>query len=138
MTLAFSLARRLDRIGTKYGRKKCTILGTVVMMIGAILPISAYSVPHVIFGRLVAGLGNGLNTAIAPVWQSETSKPSWRGKLVMLGLVLNVGGFCVSNWVDYGFAFLKGGISWRLPLALQLAFGIIIMATAPWLPEPPR
>ncbi|KAH8655359.1 general substrate transporter [Xylariales sp. PMI_506] len=125
-------------LGSRFGRKRCTIGGTIVMMIGAILQISAFSVPHMIVGRLVAGLGNGLNTAIAPVWQSETSKPSWRGKLVVLGLVLNVGGFCLSNWVDYGFAFLSGGISWRLPLALQLVFGIIILATAPWLPESPR
>lgn len=125
-------------LGSALGRKKCVLLGTVVMMIGAILQITAYGVPQMIVGRLVAGLGNGLNTAIAPVWQSETTKPSWRGKLVVLGLVLNVAGFCVSNWVTYAFSYLDGSISWRLPLALQLLFGIIIVATTPWLPESPR
>ncbi|KAJ6028845.1 general substrate transporter [Penicillium herquei] len=74
-------------MGAWLGRRRSVILGTVVMMIGAILQISAYSVPHMIVGRLVAGLGNGLNTATAPVWQSETAQPSWRGKLVVLGLV---------------------------------------------------
>ncbi|KAF7555927.1 hypothetical protein G7Z17_g1846 [Cylindrodendrum hubeiense] len=125
-------------LGSRLGCRKCTILGTVVMMIGAVLQISAFGATQMIIGRIVAGLGNGLNTAIVPVWQSETSKPSWRGKLIVLGLVLNVAGFCASNWVDYGCAFLTGGISWRLPLALQLLFGIIILATAPWLPESPR
>lgn len=124
--------------GSILGRKQSVIWGTVVMMMGAILQISAYSVPHMIVGRLVAGLGNGLNTATAPVWQSETTKPSWRGKLVVLGLVVNVAGFCIANWVNFGFSYLSGGISWRFPLALQLLFGIVILSTAPWLPESPR
>lgn len=54
-------------IGTLLGRKRAVILGTVVMMIGAILQVTAYSVPHMITGRIIAGLGNGLNTAAAPV-----------------------------------------------------------------------
>ncbi|KAF3761833.1 general substrate transporter [Cryphonectria parasitica EP155] len=124
--------------GTVLGRKRSVILGTVVMMIGAILQITAYSVPHMIVGRLVAGLGNGLNTATAPVWQSETTKPSWRGKLVVLGLVVNVVGFSLANWVTFGFSYLKGSIAWRFPLALQLLFGIVILSTSPWLPESPR
>ena len=28
-----------------------------------------------------------INTATAPVWQSETSKPEWRGKLVVFGMM---------------------------------------------------
>ncbi|KAJ5618227.1 hypothetical protein N7528_006870 [Penicillium herquei] len=125
-------------MGVWLGRRRSVILGTVVMMVGAILQISAYSVPHMIVGRLVAGLGNGLNTAAAPVWQSETTQPNWRGKLVVLGLVVNVAGFCLANWVTFGFSYVQGGVNRRFPLALQLVFGIIILSTAPWLPEPPR
>jgi MFS family permease len=28
-----------------------------------------------------------INTATAPIWQSETSKPTWRGKLVVFGMM---------------------------------------------------
>lgn len=35
-------------------------------------------------GRIVAGLGTGMNTATAGVWQAETSKMNSRGKLVMI------------------------------------------------------
>lgn len=124
--------------GSWLGRKCSIILGTIVMMIGAILQITAYGVPHMIVGRLVAGLGNGLNTATTPVWQSETTPPKWRGKLVVLGLVVNVAGFCLANWVTFGFSYLNGSITWRFPLALQILFGIVCLATAPWLPESPR
>ena len=59
------------------------------MSIGAILQITAYSVPQMIIGRIVAGLGNGLNTATAPVWQSETSKAAWRGIFASQAGLLN-------------------------------------------------
>ena len=88
--------------------------------------------------RIIAGVGNGLNTATAPVWQSETSKASMRGKLVVVELVCNIGGFSLSNWMTYGFSFLTGPIVWRFPIAFQMVFMIILYATVPWLPESPR
>ena len=108
------------------------------MTVGAILQISAYSVAQMIVGRIVAGIGNGINTATAPVWQSETSQVKWRGKLVVIEMILNIAGFSLSNWVTYGFSFASGPISWRFPLAFQLVFMIILFATTPWLPESPR
>jgi hypothetical protein len=74
-------------IGDRLGRKKTILLGTTIMSIGAILQIAAFGVPQMIVGRIVAGIGNGLNTATAPVWQGETSKASWRGKLIVIEMV---------------------------------------------------
>lgn len=108
------------------------------MSIGAILQISAFSTAQMIVGRIVAGVGNGLNTATAPVWQAETSKAAWRGKLVVIELILNIAGFSLSNWVTYGFSYAGGGIAWRFPLAFQFVFIFILFATVPWLPESPR
>lgn len=74
------------------------------MSIGAILQIAAFSVPQMIVGRIVAGIGNGINTSTAPVWQGETSKASWRGKLIVIEMIMNIAGFSLSNWVNYGFS----------------------------------
>ncbi|KAL8950719.1 MAG: hypothetical protein Q9222_003255 [Ikaeria aurantiellina] len=125
-------------LGEMLGRKKTVLLGTTVMSVGAILQISAYSVPQMIVGRIVAGIGNGLNTATAPVWQAETSKAAWRGKLVVIEMICNIAGFSLSNWVTYGFSFVPGPVSWRMPLVLQFIFIFILFATVPWLPESPR
>ena len=125
-------------IGERLGRKKAVLLGTTVMSIGAILQISAFSVPQMIVGRIVAGLGNGLNTATAPVWQAETSKAAWRGKLVVIELILNIAGFSLSNWITYGFSYVNGPIAWRFPLAFQFIFIFVLYGTVPWLPESPR
>lgn len=108
------------------------------MAAGAILQISAFGVPQMIVGRIVAGIGNGINTATAPVWQTETSQVKWRGKLVVLEMILNIAGFSISNWMTYGFSFVGGPISWRFPLAFQFVFIFILWSTVPWLPESPR
>ncbi|KAI1136931.1 general substrate transporter [Hypoxylon sp. FL0543] len=125
-------------IGETIGRKKTVLVGTAIMTVGAILQTSSFSVPHIIVARVVTGIGNGINTATAPVWQTETSKVHNRGKLVMLEMGLNIFGFSLSNWVNYGMSFVGGSIGWRLPLALQLAFCIVLFSTIPWLPESPR
>ncbi|MCJ1232343.1 hypothetical protein MMC14_000295 [Varicellaria rhodocarpa] len=125
-------------LGEKLGRKKTILVGTTIMTIGAIIQISAYSVAQMITGRVIAGIGNGINTATAPVWQSETSTVRWRGKLVVIEMILNIAGFSLSNWMTYGFSYLHGPISWRFPLAFQLIFMIILFSTVPWLPESPR
>jgi len=114
------------------------LMGSQVMSIGAILQISAYSTSQMIVGRIVAGLGNGLNTATAPVWQAETSKAAWRGKLVVVELILNIAGFSLSNWITYGFSYANGPVAWRFPLAFQFIFIFILFGTVPWLPESPR
>lgn len=80
-------------IGERLGRKRTVLLGTTIMVVGAILQSSAFGVAQMIVGRIVAGIGNGINTATAPVWQSETSKASWRGKLVIIEMIMNIAGF---------------------------------------------
>ena len=125
-------------IGEKLGRRKSVLVGTTIMTVGAVLQISSYSTAQMIVGRIIAGIGNGINTATAPVWQTETSQIKWRGKLVVIELILNIAGFSLSNWVTYGFSFVGGPISWRFPLAFQMIFIIILFATVPWLPESPR
>lgn len=125
-------------LGEKYGRKKTVLLGTTIMTIGAILQISSYSVAQMIVGRIIGGIGNGLNTATAPVWQTETSQVKWRGKLVVIELITNIAGFSLSNWMTYGFSYVGGPVSWRFPLAFQLIFMVVLFSTVPWLPESPR
>ncbi|KAJ3510847.1 hypothetical protein NLJ89_g4445 [Agrocybe chaxingu] len=124
--------------GETLGRKKTFMIGVVIMSIGAILQTCAFSVAQMIVARLITGVGNGINTATAPVWQSETSKPAWRGKLVIFEMIMNVAGFSLSNWMTYGFSFASGSIAWRFPIAFQLVFSFVLLSTVPWLPESPR
>lgn len=56
-------------IGDPLGRKRCILLGTTIMSIGAIIQIASYNVPEMFVGRIITGIGNGINTSTAPVWQ---------------------------------------------------------------------
>lgn len=49
--------------GEKLGRRKCIMLGCTILSIGAALQAAAFGIPQMIVGRVVAGLGNGMNTS---------------------------------------------------------------------------
>jgi MFS family permease len=87
-------------IGERLGRKKTIMIGSTTMAVGAALQASAFSPAQMIVGRIVSGCGNGINTATAPVWQTETSQSKWRGRLVVLEMTMNIFGFMVVNWVS--------------------------------------
>ncbi|KAL4729736.1 hypothetical protein ACLX1H_004160 [Fusarium chlamydosporum] len=125
-------------VGETLGRKKAILLGTVIMSLGTVIKVSSYSLPQMIVGRIVLGIGNGINTATAPIWQTETAQAKWRGKLVILEMAMNIAGFCLVNWINYGLSFVEGSVAWRFPLAFQFVFIFILFATVPWLPESPR
>ncbi|KAJ5081528.1 general substrate transporter [Penicillium alfredii] len=125
-------------LGEQMGRRNTVLLGTIVMSIGALLQVSSYSLGQMITGRVITGIGNGLNTSTAPIWQVETSKVQLRGKLVILENVLVLVGFSLANWLNYGLSFASGPVSWRFPLSFQFVFNIILFFTVPWLPESPR
>ncbi|KAK5653989.1 hypothetical protein OQA88_7665 [Cercophora sp. LCS_1] len=126
-------------IGEPLGRKRTIVFGTIIMAVGALLQIAAFDIPQMIVGRVVAGVGNGINTATAPVWLTEMAKPSLRGKLIVSAMIANIFGFMLSNWVTFAFALLNdGSLAWRLPLAIQLIFVFAILCIVPWLPESPR
>ncbi|KAJ5861862.1 uncharacterized protein N7529_009172 [Penicillium soppii] len=125
-------------IGERLGRKKAILLGTTIMAVGAILQASSFSLPQMFVGRIILGVGNGINTATAPIWQTETSQAKWRGKLVILEMMMNIAGFCLVNWINYGLSFAGGSVAWRFPLAFQFVFLFILWSTTPWLPESPR
>lgn len=50
-------------LGNWLGRKKTIFVGSAIMVVGAILQCTAYSSAHFIVGRIVTGIGNGLNTS---------------------------------------------------------------------------
>lgn len=91
-------------IGETLGRRKSIMAGCLVMIVGATLQASAYSIPQLIVGRIVAGLGNGLNTSTIPVWHSELMKATKRGKGLCIELAVNLFGVMSAYWIDYGMS----------------------------------
>jgi MFS family permease len=128
-------------VGDRLSRRRTIFLGSAIMVIGAILQCTSFTLAHFIVGRLVTGYGNGLNTSTMPTWQSECSKSHRRGQLVMVEGALVTGGVCISYWLDFGCSFINNQASWRFPIAFQIVFALTIMTfilKLPELPESPR
>lgn len=50
-------------LGNPLGRKKTILIGSSIMIIGATLQCSAFSLAQFVVGRIITGLGNGANTS---------------------------------------------------------------------------
>jgi sugar porter (SP) family MFS transporter len=107
--------------------------------VGAILQASAFSLPHFIVGRIICGMGTGINTATVPVWQAECIKPHLRGPVMAFEVSLIIAGVMISYWIDFGFSYAEpNSVAWRFPIAFQLVFSLFILITVMGLPESPR
>ncbi|THW02768.1 hexose carrier protein, partial [Aureobasidium pullulans] len=126
-------------IGDILGRRRSIAMACVLLTIGGILQATSYTLPHMIVGRILSGFGIGINTTTIPMWQSETCKPSLRGKLVAVELTMLVFGFVITNWMNFGFTYLPDhSVSWRFPLGFQSLLAMGTMALLPFLAESPR
>ncbi|KAK6844370.1 sugar transporter [Apiospora arundinis] len=124
--------------GEKIGRKRTIMLGCLILSVGGALQASAYSIAHMIVGRIIAGLGNGLNTSTIPVWHSELMMAHKRGKGLSIELAINIFGVMTAYWVDYGMSYVENESQFRFPLALQCLFALFTFFAIMPLPESPR
>lgn len=124
--------------GEILGRRVSIMIGSAILIIGAAIQASSFTVSQMIVGRIVAGFGNGMNTATIPVYNSEVSRPKNRGRDLAFGQAMLIAGVAVSYWFDYGLSFVNSDINWRLPIAFQTVFALILIIMLIDLPESPR
>ena len=91
-----------------------------------------------ICGRVVAGLGVGLISALSPLYQSETSPKQWRGLVVGLYQWAITIGILIAAIVNNSMASKTDDSGWRAVIAIQFAWAALLAAGMFWLPETPR
>ncbi|KAM6513327.1 hypothetical protein FALCPG4_015761 [Fusarium falciforme] len=70
-------------LAEKIGRRRVIFVAAAVFILGGTLMTASHgSLPMLIAGRAVAGLGIGASSLIVPVYIAETSPPSIRGRLI--------------------------------------------------------
>ncbi|KAI1500359.1 putative sugar transporter [Biscogniauxia marginata] len=124
--------------GDKLGRKRTITLGHVLSLVGATLQSLAWSMPQLVIGRVLNGVGIGMTSTMSPVFLGECARPDMRGRLLVIGASSNVSCFCLANWLSYALSFHGGAWQWRFPMAFQLIFPCIIFPILPFVPESPR
>lgn len=128
--------------GDRTGRRWMIFSGAIVMIIGVIIQVTSF-VGHIpllqfFIGRVITGIGNGMNTSTIPTYQAECSKTSNRGLLICIeGGVIAIG-TAIAYWIDFGAHYGPDDLVWRFPIAFQIVFGVIIIVGMFFLPDSPR
>jgi MFS family permease len=135
---AFVSSLLVGRIGDIIGRRKTILYGSCIFFVGGALQTMARDMAMMMLGRIIAGFGVGMLSTIVPVYQSEISPAHNRGKLACIEFSGNIIGYTTSVWVDYFCGFIKGELSWRLPLAMQCVMGALLGLGSLIIVESPR
>lgn len=110
----------------------------VVFCVGVILQTAATAIPMFTAGRFFAGYGVGMVSALIPLYQSETA-PKWiRGTVVGAYQLAITIGLLLAAIVDNATKDRDDTGSYRIPIAVQFAWALIIFFGMLILPETPR
>ncbi|KAI9668799.1 MAG: High-affinity glucose transporter rgt2 [Alyxoria varia] len=132
------LTRYGKNSGDYLGRRMGLMVSIIVFTFGVILQTAATEIPLFVAGRFFAGYGVGMLSALIPMYQSETA-PKWiRGAVVgAYQLAITIGLFLAAI-VDNATADRDDTGSYRIPVAVQFLWGIILFVGLIFLPETPR
>ncbi|KAK2023741.1 general substrate transporter [Colletotrichum zoysiae] len=126
-------------VGDVLGRRRTIFIAGCIVIVGVVIQSSSFSLGQLIASRIITGLGVGALTATVPMWVSECSSASERGRRVLLQGFFAIGGVVVASWMEFGLYFVKDNqVNFRFPIAFQGLFAIIITSLVMFLPESPR
>lgn len=123
-----------DRIG----RRTTIIIGCGIYMVGVVLQSASQGLGLIVAGRLIAGIGVGFESAIVILYMSEICPRKVRGALVAGYQFCITLGLLIASCVDYGTENLSNTGSYRIPIAIQFAWGLILGGGLLFLPDSPR
>lgn len=123
----------------RLGRRGSILFWSAVFTIGvAIQTGTTYSLVQLVIGRYIAGLGVGSLSAIVPLYNGETAPKAIRGTILVIYQVQIISGIFLSYLFELGSHTINNSASWRLPIGLQMVWGIILLSGMFFLPESPR
>ncbi|KYK58156.1 glucose transporter-like protein [Drechmeria coniospora] len=125
-------------MGDYIGRRPALMASTWVFNLGVVLQTAATDIPLFLAGRFFAGLGVGLISALIPLYQSETA-PKWiRGAIVGAYQLAITIGLLLAAVVNNATSDRNDTGCYRIPIAIQFAWSLILFIGMIFLPETPR
>jgi sugar porter (SP) family MFS transporter len=120
------------------GRRPTIIAGCVVFSVGVILQVASTAVGLLVAGRLIAGIGVGFVSAIIILYMSEIAPKAVRGAIVSGYQFAITIGILIASCVDYANQDKFNTGSYRIPMAIQFLWALILGTGLFLLPESPR
>jgi MFS transporter, SP family, sugar:H+ symporter len=125
-------------LADRCGRRSTIIAGCFVFMAGVVIQVAAPNVNALVVGRLVAGFGVGFVSAINILYMSEVAPRKLRGAIVSCYQFAVTIGIMLASCVGYATQHRKDSGAYRIPIAVQLLWALIIAIGLFLLPESPR
>ncbi|KAF8434477.1 hexose transporter [Terfezia claveryi] len=124
--------------GDFLGRRWGLIASCAVFSLGVVFQTAATATALFAAGRFIAGYGVGLVSALVPLYQSE-SAPKWiRGTIVGAYQLAITIGLLFAACANQGSHARKDSGSYRIPIAIQFLWAIVLSIGMFILPETPR
>lgn len=124
-------------LSDRFGRKIILLLAAAIFALSSIATALPASLGQFIAARIVAGVGIGIASMLAPLYIAEVSPAAIRGRLVSMNQLAIVLGILVSYLVGWAMAGL-GDESWRWMFAVAAAPSILFFGALFFVPESPR
>ncbi|KAG6812635.1 hypothetical protein H0H92_001718 [Tricholoma furcatifolium] len=123
----------------RFGRRGSILIWSAIFTVGvAVQTGTTYSIVQITIGRFIAGLGVGALSAIVPLYNGETAPKALRGTLLVLYQLQIIIGIFLSYILDLATHTIPNSASWKVPVGLQLLWGLILLSGVFFLPESPR
>ncbi|CAI8594097.1 unnamed protein product [Vicia faba] len=123
-------------LADKFGRTRTFQLDAIPLAIGAYLCATAQSVQTMIIGRLLAGIGIGVTSAIVPLYISEISPTEIRGALGSINQLFICIGILVALVV--GLPLAQNPLWWRTMFGIAVVPSVLLALGMAIAPESPR
>ena len=121
------------------GRRITIILGCILFTIGCVLEIAGTNQEALfVIGRLIAGGGVGFISTTIILYMSEIAPRKVRGALVSGYQFCITIGILLANCVVYATENRDNTSSYRIPIAMQFLWALILGIGLIFLPESPR
>ncbi|KAJ6440229.1 sugar porter (SP) family MFS transporter [Purpureocillium lavendulum] len=124
------------------GRKWTVITGCVIYMIGVAVQMitsPTNAMGPIVAGRLIAGLGVGFESAIVILYMSEICPRKVRGALVAgYQFCITIGLLLASIVVYFSNRDYNNTASYRIPIAIQFPWAIVLGGGLLFMPDSPR
>ncbi|KAM7279045.1 hypothetical protein ACFE04_006179 [Oxalis oulophora] len=123
-------------LADKFGRTRTFQLDAIPLVIGGFLCATAQSVQTMIIGRLLAGIGIGISSAIVPLYISEISPTEIRGTLGSINQLFICIGILAA--LVAGLPLASNPLWWRTMFGVSVIPSVLLALGMAFSPESPR
>ncbi|KAE8369965.1 general substrate transporter [Aspergillus caelatus] len=132
-------------LSDRIGRKTSIMAACSLWIIGSTIMCASQNIGMLIVGRIFNGLCVGIESAQVPVYISEISPPSKRGRFVGVQQWAITWGILIMFYISYGCSYIGdrsafgySTAAWRIPWGLQMIPAVFLCLGMIILPESPR